>query len=131
MEKDNDKENARRLEIMRLAKLADETTVESLLDEALAGKSKDASTASRLWKFVYDVFGPDVKQINNPGSPTSRKFWAAISAFLEDAGLDRQQINAIHKPYPAPGDPGFETVFDEMLHDGLISQADYDFVQKL
>lgn len=116
-------QDLRGIEIIRLEKLARETLGDELLDGALAGKVKDVSTVSRLFNFVRESFGPE------SASPATRKYWSAIAAFLADSGIDQHEINKIRKPQPVPY-PNFG-LFEEMLRDGLISQADYDFVQSL
>ena len=65
---------------MRLLKISREASQENLLDEALAGLNR-----------------PEL------GSEVTRKFWLAISKFLEDAGLDKSEIEKIRDPYKKAG----------------------------
>ena len=89
---------------MRLLKISREASQENLLDEALAGRPKDINTVCRLYRFVRDSFGSEIC-LNRPelGSEVTRKFWLAISKFLEDAGLDKSEIEKIRDPYKKAG----------------------------
>jgi hypothetical protein len=83
------------LEIFRLLKIAKESSEESLLDEALAGRSKDATTVARLWKFIRDSFGSTDEAHAN----VSRKFWKVCRAFLVESGVGEKELATIREPY--------------------------------
>lgn len=92
-------ENKLGREIMRLMKLSRETPIDDLLDAALEGRSKDADTVCRLFKFVRDWFGPEKGLRRELDSVTTKQYWLACSAFLKDvAGLDEKQLEEIRNP---------------------------------
>jgi hypothetical protein len=85
-------------EIMRLLKISHETVAESLLDEALAGRTKDVATVSRLFNFVRTWFGVATSPYpNRPemGSETTRKYEKACREYFEDARVDQKEIGKI------------------------------------
>jgi hypothetical protein len=86
-------------EIMRLLKICREASVENLLDEALAGRTKDTDTVCRLYRFVRDSFGPETLYPNRPelNSETTKKYLKACSAYLEDAGVDEKEIQKLRE----------------------------------
>jgi hypothetical protein len=95
--------NKTAIEIMRLLKISREASEETLLDEALADRSKDVSTVCRLYKFVRDSFGPGTAAQSGTASKVTEAFWNVVSRFLEDAGLDKDEIEKIRDPYKKAG----------------------------
>src|SRR3974390_1826675 len=102
MELKPDKEVLTGREIMRLLKVSRESAVENLLDDALVGRSKDTDTVTRLFRFVRDNFGP-ADLPHGQGSDVTKKFAKAVAGFLQESGVDSEQISKITNPPPAKG----------------------------
>jgi hypothetical protein len=114
-----EKEKALGFEIFRLMRLAREESLENLLSAALAGREQTVTSVTKLWSFVLRSFGTDVG--SHTPSTVTRKFWQACSAFLVDAGLSPEQLEAVHKPLPLAGEPGFKSILDEFREEGLLT----------
>jgi hypothetical protein len=98
--------------VMRLMKLSRDTAIEDLLEAALEGKSKTADTVSELYLFVVQTFGRDTN------SDVSKKFWQVCGTFLANAGLTKEQLQKIRRPFPVPGEPGFRNILGEFRDEG-------------
>lgn len=113
-----EKDRAFGLELMRLMRLAREESLENLLSAALGSREQNVESIKKLFHFVLRNFGSDLSTYE-PSKVTSR-YWAACSTFLKDAGLTAEQLEAIHKPFPLAGEPGFESVLDEFETKDLL-----------
>lgn len=103
-------------EIMRLMEVSREHVPETLLDAALNGREKTAASVAKLFGFVLRTYG---ETTGNTPSRVTAKYWDACSAFLTDAGLTPEQLENIRHPFPLAGEPGFESILDEMHEKGL------------
>lgn len=108
----------------KLLKLSRECAGDDLLNRALDDEPATVESVSELYKFVVLQFGRDTN------SEVSKKFWIPCGYFLANAGLTKEQLTKIRRPYPIFGEPGFKSIFDEMLEDGLISQEDYSWIHE-
>lgn len=99
-------ENGLGQEIFRLMKIAREKAGDDLIREALGQREKTVSTITSLMSFITKHFGRD-------GSSTTEKFWMACQPFLEEAGLDDKQMEAIRRPRKVYGQTGFKSVLEE------------------
>jgi hypothetical protein len=102
-------------EQFRLLKLARETPAERLLDEALAGRERTAESVAKLLTFVVRVFGQEGLYPGRPDldSIVTKRIGDACSEFLSEAGVEKEQIDAIRYPAPRPGTKEFVSVLEE------------------
>jgi hypothetical protein len=103
-----------------LTKLAREHAGDDLLNRTLDGQPKTVEVVSELYRFVVKTFGRDTE------SDVAKKFWIPCCYFLANAGLTKQELQKLRRPFPIYGEPGFRSIFDEMLENGELSQADYN-----
>ena len=97
---------------MTLMKLAREFAGDDLLNRALEGQPQSVETVSELYKFVVQHFGRD------SDSDIAKKFWAPCGFVLANAGLSRQELQKLRRPFPIYGEPGFRSILDEMRDEG-------------
>lgn len=100
------------LDMIALMKLAREFTGNDLLNRALEGEPMTVESVSELYKFVVRNFGRDTE------SDTSKKYWACCAYYLANAGLTKEQLGTLRRPYPIFGEPGFRSILDEMAAEG-------------
>jgi hypothetical protein len=110
--------------IMSLLNLAREFAGDDLLNRALNGEPTTVESVSQLYRFIVQHFGRDTE------SDVAKKFWVPCCYFLANAGLSRQELQKLRRPFPVYGEPGFKSIFDEMLENGELSQQDYDEIYK-
>jgi hypothetical protein len=109
---EGEKEKLIGFEIMRLMQLTRDESGENLLDAAIAGREKNVESVTKLWNFVLQNFGDDLS--GKTPSRVTGKFWEACSGFLKAAGLTDMELEKLRHPFPSPGEPGFESILDEM-----------------
>jgi hypothetical protein len=97
---------------MRLMKLAREKSIDELLDAAFEGREKTVDNVCRLYVFVDRSFGAG-EYPNRPelGSRVTRTFKQACETFLENAGVDKKELEKFRNPLP--GEKGFRSVLEE------------------
>jgi len=96
------------LQIMHVMKLAREFSGEQLLDETLSGESRSVEAVSAIYRFVVQHFGRDTE------SDVAKKFWPVCAMYLAGAGVTKEQLQKLRRPYPVYGEPGFRSILDEM-----------------
>jgi hypothetical protein len=97
---------------VKLMKLSRDNSIEDLLDAALDGHPKTVDAVSELYLSVVRVFGRDTE------SDVSKKFWQACGTFLANAGVTKEQLTKMRRPYPVAGEAGFRSVLDEFREQG-------------
>ena len=104
-------------EIIRLVRLSREFSGEELLTEALARRERTIDKVVKLFGFITKNIDQD--------STVAEKFWRPVEVVLEESDVTPQARKKIRYPSPRSGEPGFRSIFDEMLEEGLISKEDY------
>jgi hypothetical protein len=97
---------------VKLMKLSRDNSIEDLLEAALDGEQKTVDTVSELYLFVVGIFGRDTK------SAISQRFWQVCGTYLANAGLTKEQLQKIRRPFPEFGEPGFRSIIDEFRDEG-------------
>jgi hypothetical protein len=82
---------------------------EDLLTEALAGRERTVKTVTGLMGFINKHIGHN---------DVTEDYWSACGPFLEESGVSEKELQTIRRPYKVFGDPGFESIFDEMAAEG-------------
>lgn len=95
-----------------LMKLAREFAGDDLLNRALEGEAITAESVSGVYFFIAQHFGRDTE------SEVAKKFWVPVFYFLSKAGLTKEQLQKIRRPFPVGGEPGFRSILDEMYDEG-------------
>jgi hypothetical protein len=93
---------------MTLVKMSREFAGDDLMNRALDGEPATVESVSELYRFVVEHFGRDTE------SGVSKKFWIPCGFFLANAGLGREQLQKVRRPYPIYGEPGFRSILDEL-----------------
>jgi hypothetical protein len=97
---------------MTLMKLSREFAGDDLLNRALDGQLATVESVSELYRFVVEKFGRDTD------SGVAKKFWSPCGYFLANAGLSKEKLQKIRRPFPVYGEPGFRSILDEMKDEG-------------
>jgi hypothetical protein len=112
------KERLRGQEIMRLCELGRSASADELLEAALNGRTKNRENVAQLFSFVQRHFSEDT--INVRGVVLNR-YWAACQAFLKTTEITDAELKKLRHPFPQAGEPGFESILDEMRDEGLLT----------
>ncbi len=92
---------------MRLLEVYREIGPEARLDAALDGREKSPEAVKKLYNFVLNNFGSQ--------STVTEAFWKVCAVFLRaSTELTSKELEKIRHPFPTAGEPGFESILDEM-----------------
>lgn len=97
---------------MALMKLTHEFAGDDLLTRALEGQPATVESVSELYRFVVQQFGRDTD------SNVAKSFWVPCGYFLANAGLTKEELQRVRRPFPIYGEPGFRSILDEMRDEG-------------
>jgi hypothetical protein len=99
-----DKDQVLAKEIFRMLNAARETAPDELLAELLAGYPCDVEHVKKIFLFAKKYFSPGVVQTN---------ILVACLLYLEK-NVPFEELEKIKNPWPTAGEPGFESVLDEL-----------------